>query len=415
MTEPAETADVVIVGAGPAGLAAARELRALGVGRVLVLDRERAAGGIPRHCDHPPFGLREFNRLMRGPAYARRLATAAEAAGAEIRTGATVAALRPGPLVEISTDAGLSTVAARAVLLATGVREKTRAARLIGGTKPGGVLSTGALQGLVHLDRLRPFRRPVVLGTELVAFSALLTCRHLGIRPVAMIEPGPRPTARWPAGLFPRLVGVPILLRTELVAIEGDERVTGVVVRDAGGGTRRIETDGVVVSGQFLPEASLVRTSHLALDPGSGGPAIDQYGRCSDPAFFAAGNLLRPVETAGWSWNEGRLVARSIARALAADLPSPAPGLAVVRMGDALKFALPQRLVGTPAADAPHRAFQLRVTRPAAGRLRLLLDGAEVWSEAVDLLPERRISVPLSAVPEGARGTLAFDLVETAR
>ncbi|MDY6860366.1 MAG: FAD-binding protein, partial [Pseudomonadota bacterium] len=180
-------ADVVIVGAGPAGLAAAAELKARGVGSVLVLEREAQAGGIPRHCGHFPFGMREFHRLLRGPAYAARLLARAQAAGAVIKTGVTVTALHPGPGLSVASAGGLRQITARRVLLCTGVRESTRAARLIGGTKPGGVLSTGALQGMVHLQALRPFRNPVVLGTELVSFSALLTCRHLGIRPAAMI------------------------------------------------------------------------------------------------------------------------------------------------------------------------------------------------------------------------------------
>ena len=91
-----ETADVVIVGAGPAGLAAAAELRRLGVPRVVVLEREAAAGGIPRHCGHYPFGMREFHRVLRGPDYAARLVALATAAGVEIRTRTSVTALHPG-------------------------------------------------------------------------------------------------------------------------------------------------------------------------------------------------------------------------------------------------------------------------------------------------------------------------------
>jgi thioredoxin reductase len=410
--EPSREWDVAIVGGGPAGLAAAAELRRLGVGSVLVIDREKEAGGIPRHCGESPFGMREFRRVLRGPAYARRLAEAAVAAGATIHAGVTVTALRPGPRLEVASSEGLGQVSAGRVLLATGVRERSRAARMIGGAKPGGVISTGTLQGLVHLQGLRPFHRPAVLGTELVSFSALLTCRQIGIRPAAMIGPEPRAVARWPAALLPRTMGVPLLLETHLEEVLGESWVTGVVVRDRAG-VRRIPADGLIVTGQFQPEASLLRSSHLKLDASSGGPVIDQFGRCSDPAFFAAGNLLRPVETAGWSWNEGRFAAYAISRSLGGQLPSSAGSLVFARPVEPLKYALPQ-VIAAHEHDATrgHRAFQLRVTRPIRGRLALHVNGAEVWSRHLTALPERRLLVPLSVVPPGAVGEAAFVLTE---
>lgn len=403
---------VAIIGGGPAGLAAAAELGALGLGPVVVIEREDEAGGIPRHCGHPPFGMREFGRVLTGPAYARRMADRARAAGAVIATGVTVIALAPGPLLHLATADGLVTLAAERVITATGARETSRAARLIGGTKPAGVMSTGALQGLVHLDGIRPFARPVVVGSELVAFSALLTCRHLGIRPVAMIEPGPRPVARWPAAWLPRLLGVPLYRATGLTAIEGDRQVTGVVLAGPQGAFR-LAADGVVLSGHFLPEASLLRDSHVAVDAASGGPVVDEFGRTGDPAVFAAGNLLRPIETAGWSAREGRRAAHAVALSLAGGLPA-GPGRSVALRGGGLAYVVPQRFLGTsPAGGAAARApgFQLRAARPLSGRLVLTAGEREIWSRALDTLPERRILVPFDAAA-GGDGPLAFAVEE---
>lgn len=411
-TELPASCDVAIVGGGPAGLAAATELRARGVASVLVLEREGQAGGIPRHCGHYPFGMREFHKVLRGPDYAARLVARARATGVAVHTGVTVTHLLPSGTLEASTPGGLRRITAQRVLLCTGVREKSRTARLIGGTRPGGVLSTGALQGLVYLNGAAPFRKPVILGTELVSFSALLTCRHLAIRPVAMIEPNLRTTARWPAALLPRIMNVPLLLNTELLSIHGDARVEEVVVREPDGRTRSIAADGVIVSGQFLPEASLLKASHIEIDPRSGGPKVDQFGRCSDPAYFAAGNLLRAVETAGWSWSEGRRAGRALAASLAGSLPSPQDALTLRVEGDALKYVLPHRLAGGGRETDAITAIQMRVRRPARGRLRLRVDGVEVWSRALDALPERRISLPLSVLPPNARGDALFSLEE---
>ena len=241
---------------------------------------------------------------------------------------------------------------------------------MIGGTKPGGVLSTAALQGLVYLEGIRPFRRPVVLGTELVGFSSLLTCHHLGIRPVAMIESNARVTAFAAARYFPPLLGVPLLLETELVAINGDRRVEEVVLRHRGA-ERTLATDGVIVTGQFVPEASVLLDSHLERDARTGGPIVDEFGRCSDPDYFAAGNLLRAVETAGWSWSEGRAAGRSIALALTGDLP-PATGARRISVtGEALKYVVPQRLA-LPSDDNP----RFSAPRHAGGPGRIgCLDG----------------------------------------
>lgn len=403
--------DLVIVGAGPAGLSAAIEARRLGIGDVLVLDREAAAGGIPRHCGHPPYGLREFGRLMTGPAYARRLVAEALGAGARIRTGTTVVAIAPGPRLTLGSDSGVEELAPGRLLLATGVRETPRSARLVGGTKPAGVMNTGTLQGLVYLERARPFVRPVIVGSELVAFSAILTCRHAGIRPVAMIEEGERAVARWPSSLFPRLLGIPLLTGTRVEAIEGERRVEAVVLRGPGASMDRLACDGVIFAGRFRPDAVLVRGSHLALDPGTGGPEVDQFGRTSDPAIFAAGNLLRPVETAGWSFREGRLAARAIARDLAGGLPPVAPSLRLRLAGSAIAWAMPQRLV----PGVRDGALQLRVAREVRGRLLVRQAGKTLASLSVKASPERRILLPLTAIPEDTTGEAEILVEEDGR
>lgn len=388
MSVPGET-DVLVIGAGPAGLGAATVLAP--IAKVLVLDRAKAAGGIPRHCGHYPFGMREFKRLMKGPDYARALVARAESAGVRIATGVNVVRLQPGPRVAVTSDSGLTEIRAKLVLIATGVRESSRAQRLIGGEKPGGILPTGALQGLVYLEGRRPFRRPVILGTELVSFSAIMTCAHAGIRPIAMIETNAHVTARWPAAIYPRITGIPLHLSTTIKSIEGRERVERVVL-DGPNGESTLETDGVIVTGRFRPEAALLDGSHLDRDPATGGPVVDSFGRCGDPSYFAAGNLLRPVETAGWSWAEGVAVGRAMGAALAGKLPATQTH-PVTLVGDALDWVVPQRVQQQEGAALDR--LQLRVKRPVSGRLFLRVSGCEFASRRINSRPERRITLPL--------------------
>ncbi len=396
--------DVAIIGGGPAGIAAALTLKARGVPRVAILEREGVLGGVPRHCGHPPFGVREFGRLLTGPGYAHRLAAAAEAAGVEILLRHSVTALKPGGGLEVATPEGRTTLQALRVLLATGAREAPRSARLVGGDRPLGVLNTGALQAYVHLQGLAPFTHPVVVGTELVGLSALATCRSHGIRPVAVVEAGSRAVARWPLGLFPRLLGIPVHYNSGIEEIIGHGRVEAVRLRDG----REIACDGVLLTGRFLPEASLARLSHLAVDARSGGPAVDQYGRCSDDAYFAAGNLLRPIETAGWSFREGAAIAAYIADDLMGGLPAAGEEIALVA-GDGVKFVVPQLL----SRVAPLRGkLQLRVERPISGQLRVSSEEGVLYKRRISTRPERRILVDLGEMkPPGEAKRLLVEIV----
>ena len=381
---------VLIIGAGPAGLSAAAQLASLGVSDVVVLERERHAGGVPRHCGHLGFGWHEFGRLLTGPGYARRLVESARSA--QVRTGVTVLRVEPGGVVHLATPNGAATLKGQRVLLALGARESPRAARLVSGARPWGVVTTGALQQMVYLARLRPFERAVIVGSELVSFSNLLTMRHARIRPLAIVEEEPRIIAPGPARAIARMVfGARVLVGTRVVAIHGGARVSGVEVEHAG--QREIlECDGVVFSGRFVPEAAILQSSHLVLDPATGGPVVDQYGRCSDPSYFAAGNLLRPVEPSWNVWEEGRAVARSLAASLRRELPEAEHFLSI-RAEGAVRYVCPQR-IARPAPLPPALPLNLRVSREVRGRLRLRGGDREIWSAERHLLPERRILVP---------------------
>ncbi|MFC8564509.1 NAD(P)/FAD-dependent oxidoreductase [Streptomyces sp. NPDC057245] len=302
--------DVLVVGAGPAGLVAAARLAAAGA-RVEVLEREQRAGGVPRHCAHRGFGGPPH--ALTGPAHARRLTEAAVGAGAEVRTGVT-ALDWTGPLALATVGPrGAETLAARAVVLATGARERPRAARLVPGTRPDGVYTTGELQQAVHLYGQRIGTRAVVVGAEAVSHAAADTVRAAGAEVVALVTDLPRAPAPAARTLQARLRHrTPVLTGTSVTELLGRGLLSGVRVRHRDGRTATLPCDTVVFTGDFVPDHELARHGALSLDPGTRGPAVDGALRTSRPGVFAAGSVLHAAESAATAGHEGAHAARAV-------------------------------------------------------------------------------------------------------
>ena len=389
------TVDVVVVGAGPAGLTAARELAR--DRRVLVLDRETAAGGIPRHSDHLGYGLRDLRRVTSGPAYARLLVEAALSSGAEVRTEATVTGWAGERALEVTSPDGRQVVRADAVVLATGARERPRSARLVPGDRPPGVLTTGQLQNVVHLQHRSPGSRAVVVGAELVSWSAVLTLREAGCETVLMTTEHERGESyaafRAPARVALR---VPVATSTRVVRVLGRDRVEGVEVAGADGVRRIVACDTVVFTGGWIPDHELVRLAGIDLDPATLGPRVDSALRTSEPGVFGAGNLLHPVDTADVAALDGRHVATSVRRWLDTREAAP-PGVRIVA-ADPFRWVAPSLLVpGSPAPPRGRLLLWSDVHRPAP-RVAAYQDGREIARTRVPwpLSPGRAFRLPWS-------------------
>ncbi|MFJ4804480.1 NAD(P)/FAD-dependent oxidoreductase [Streptomyces murinus] len=324
--------DVLVVGAGPAGLAAAARLATAGAGRVEVLERETRPGGVPRHCAHGGFGT--WTCPLTGPRYAHLLAAAAERAGAVIRTRTTVldweVAAVPGANTLLTVGpGGPEALGARAVVLATGARERPRAARLVPGTRPAGVYTTGELQQAVHLFGQRIGTRAVVVGARDVSYAAARTVRTAGAEVVALVTEHPRARTSPARARSARLVqGIPLLTGTTVTELLGHGRLSGVRVRHRDGRTTVLPCDTVVFTGDFVPDHELARRGALDLDPGTRGPTVHTALHTSRPGVFAAGNLLHAVEPAGTAAREGARAAGAVLGHLAG-APWPRPGIPV--------------------------------------------------------------------------------------
>lgn len=351
---------VVVVGGGPAGLAAATELGRLGVGAVVVLERETEPGGIPRHADHQGFGARDLRRVLRGPDYARERAARARAAGAEIRTETMATGWAAGGGLEVTGPGGRETLAPRAVVLATGCRERPRAARLVPGTRPAGVMTTGTLQQLVHLGGRRVGTRAVVVGAEHVSFSAVVTLAEGGARTVAVVTEHPRHAsfAAVRLGAAARY-RAPLHTRTEITAIHGRERVEGVSLRRLDdGSTHRLACDTVVFTADWIPDHELAVLGGIALDPGTRGPVVDAALRTDRPGVFAAGNLDHGAEAADVAALAGRHAGARAAAYLRGAALWPARRVPV-RCAKPLHWIAPNA-IAPDAGDPSRHRFLLR-------------------------------------------------------
>ncbi|MEU7281185.1 FAD-dependent oxidoreductase [Streptomyces sp. NPDC045431] len=313
MSRRTRTVDVLVVGAGPAGRAAAARLAAAGAGTVEVLEREARAD-------------------LRRPG------------AAVLRTGVTATGWAGPRTLDTTGPGGLERITARAVVLATGARERPRAARLVPGTRPAGVLTAGEV--LRTASGCGGGRRALVVGAEEpVTRHVVRALRRAGVEVAALVTEEPR---GMPAAFGPGTGRVPVLGETTVTELLGRGRLSGVRLRHRDGRTATLACDTVVFSGDWIPEHELARYGGLVLDPGTRGPAVDGAFRTSEAGVFAVGDLLHAVEGAGRAAAEGRAVAGAVLAHLAGRAPWPGRPVPVV-VDAPLRWVVPNRIDGPVA------------------------------------------------------------------
>ena len=313
--------DVVIIGGGPGGLAAAKGAKENGARSVLVLERDARVGGILNQCIHDGFGLVRYRAMLTGPEYALRAEKEAAEVGAQLLTGAMVTGLTADRVVTAVTRQGLLQVKAGAVVLATGCRERTRGAMAIPGTRPAGIYTAGAAQNLMNTKNLMVGKRVVILGSGDIG---LIMARRLtleGAQVLAVIE-----ARTQPSGLERNVsqclfdFGIPLHLGHTITNIQGRKRLEAVTMsrldeqnRPIPGTETVIPCDTLLLSVGLIPENEIAAQTGAALDPTTNGTVTDEHLQTSVPGIFACGNSRKVLDLADFVSLQGITAGRNAA------------------------------------------------------------------------------------------------------
>ncbi|MBR2822464.1 MAG: FAD-dependent oxidoreductase [Clostridia bacterium] len=400
----------VIIGGGPAGLAAALRLREKGIRDILILEREHFPGGILRQCIHDGFGLTRFGESLSGPEYAQRFIDRVRAENIEIITDCTVLDVSPEKVVTaVGKACGLLRVEAQAVLLTMGCRERTRGALATPGTRPAGVYTAGVAQAYMNLQNIMVGKEVVILGSGDIGLimARRLTLEGAHVKGVFEVQP-------YPSGL-PRNIeqclndyGIPLHLSHTVVEIRGRDRLSSVVVaacderfRPIPGTEEEILCDTLILSVGLIPENELSLAAGVRLDPRTRGAFVDEFCQTEVPGVFAAGNVLHVHDLVDFVSLEAESLADSAAEYLL-EGSLPLCGLEVVA-GANVGHVIPQRFSG-----ARSFTLSLRVRTPLRNvSVVLRQNGQEILRKKMrKALPAEMIQLPVKAEKLSAEGNL---------
>ncbi len=427
-----ENIDVLIVGGGPAGLAAAVELWEKGIRNLLIVEREKQLGGILRQCIHDGFGLTRFGVTLSGPEYAQRFIDIVKEKGIPYITNAAIVEISPEKLVTAATRDGLRQWQAKAVILTMGCRERTRGALAIPGERPTGVFTAGVAQAYMNLFNRMPAREVVILGSGDIGMimARRLTLEGAHVQAVFEVQP-------YPSGL-PRNIeqclndyNIPLYLSHTVTNIHGSSRLTGVTVSEVDehmqpipGTEKEYACDTLILSVGLIPENELSLDAGVELDQRTKGAEVDEFFQTNVPGIFAAGNVLHVHDLVDFVSLEAEALADACAAYLGEGLPSCGIRIKADR---SVNHTVPMKISGERDVN-----LSLRVSRPFKEcRIVVKRNGCEIAAkkmkkaipaEMIEMkIPAAKIAAAANAgtadqagVPENAGGDLEVSVEEPA-
>ncbi len=343
--------DLIIIGAGPAGLAAACSAYENGVRDILLIERDRALGGILNQCIHNGFGLQRFGEELTGPEYAGRYIEMLKSTSVEVCSDTMVLELKKDRTVcAVNGEKGYFEVRGKAVILAMGCRERTRGAISIPGKRPAGVFTAGAAQRFLNIEGFLCGKRVVILGSGDIGLISARRMTLEGAKVLACVELMP-----YSSGLQRNIVqcledfDIPLYLSHTVTKIHGDRRVTGVTIQKVDeqknpipGTEMDFECDTLLLSVGLIPENELTKGAGIRIDPRTNGPEVYDNLETSAEGIFACGNVVHVHDLVDYVSEESARAGAGAARRIAGNLPE-ASGISV-EAGNAVSYVVPQHI-----------------------------------------------------------------------